>query len=136
MPKKSGASKPRGRPKGAKTMKKVNKKGAYKKTVKNQMVMRRAPIVETKQRVHSDVAQINGYPAGSFDPVNYTNPLNWRPLPPDDAFTNIPLRSWTRISHGFGENQCIGNNIFSKYLNMKLQVRFPDGSNITITAPC
>jgi len=98
------------------------------------MVMRRAPIVETKQRVHSDVAQINGYPAGSpqSDHVNAVNPLNWRALPPDDAFTNIPLRSWTRVSHGFGENQVIGNNLFSKYLNFKLQVRFPDGSDISV----
>jgi len=131
----------KGRPKGSRNkasggaravMRKQTKRGAYKKTVKSQLVMRRAPIVETKQRVHSDVAQINGYPAGSTDPVNYTNPLNWRPLPPDDAFTNIPLRSWTRISHGFGENQVIGNNLFSKYLNFKLQVRFPDGSDIQV----
>jgi hypothetical protein len=133
----------KGRPKGSRNksggggrpaavMRKQTKRGAYKKTVKSQLVMRRAPIVETKQRVHSDVAQINGYPAGSTDPVNYTNPLNWRPLPPDDAFTNIPLRSWTRISHGFGENQVIGNNLFSKFLNFKLQVRFPDGSDIQV----
>lgn len=130
----------RGRPKGSKNpkappkgvMKKVGKAGAYKKTVKSQMVMRRAPIVETKQRVHSDVAQINGYPAGSPEVVNQVNPLNWRLLPTDDAFTNIALRSWTRNTHGFGENQVIGNNIFSKYLNFKLQVRFPDGSDVKV----
>lgn len=92
------------------------------------MVMRRAPLVETKQRVHSDVAQINGYPVESAG--NITNPLNWRSLAPDDAFTNIPLRSWTRISQGFGENQCIGQSIFSKFLNFKLEVRFPDGKDI------
>jgi hypothetical protein len=124
----------RGRPKGSKNMKKVNARGAYNKTVKSQMVMRRAPLVETKQRVHSDVAQINGYPSGApqSDHVNAVNPLNWRVLPPDDAFTNIPLRSWTRISHGFGENQVIGNNLFSKYLNLKLEVKFPDGSDISV----
>lgn len=134
MPPKKSQSKGRGRPKGSKTMKKVSRTGAYKKTVKSQMVMRRAPIVETKQRVHSDVAQINGYPAGApqSDHTNAVNPLNWRALPPDDAFTNIPLRSWTRVSHGFGENQVIGNNLFSKYLNFKLQVRFPDGSDISV----
>lgn len=124
----------RGRPKGSKNMKKVNARGAYNKTIKSQMVMRRAPLVETKQRVHSDVAQINGYPSGApqSDHVNAVNPLNWRVLPPDDAFTNIPLRSWTRISHGFGENQVIGNNLFSKYLNFKLEVKFPDGSDVSV----
>lgn len=133
------AKKGRGRPKGStrptatgRPMLKQNKRGAYKKSVKSQMVMRRAPIVETKQRVHSDVAQINGYPAGSPEVVNQVNPLNWRLLPTDDAFTNIALRSWTRNTHGFGENQVIGNNIFSKYLNFKLQVRFPDDSKVKV----
>lgn len=112
--------------KKSKVMKKVGKKGAYKKRVKNQMVMRRAPIVETKQRVHSDVAEINGYPAGSVEVVNQVNPLNWRLLPVQTAFTNIALRSWTRNVHGFQENHVVGNNIFSKYLNFKIQFRFPD----------
>ena len=79
-----------------KPMKKVGKRGAYKKAVKNQMVMRRAPIVETKQRVHSDIATINGYLPGSNNPAeggNIVNPLNWRTLALDDAFTNDPLRS-------------------------------------------
>lgn len=114
------------------TMKKVSKRGAYKKNVKNQMVMRRAPMVETKQRVHSDVAVINGFPTGSTDPADTQNPLNWRSIPPEDAFTNIPLKAWQRISHGFGENQVIGNSLFSKYLNFKLQVRFPDGKDILV----
>ena len=126
----------RGRPKGSKNktkvMKKVGKRGAYKKTVKNQMVMRRAPMVETKQRVHSDIAIINGHPAGSADLVN---PLNWRTLATDDAFTSIPLRSWTRMSQGFGEYQCIGNSIFSKYLNFKLQFRFPRNEQIVLPDP-
>lgn len=128
MPAKKVTKVGRGRKKAGQAMKKVGKRGAYNKNVKSQMVMRRAPLVETKQRVHSDVAQINGYPVESAG--NITNPLNWRSLAPDDAFTNIPLRSWTRISQGFGENQCIGQSIFSKFLNFKLQVRFPDGKDI------
>lgn len=128
MPPKKVTQVGRGRKKAGQAMKKVGKRGAYNKNVKSQMVMRRAPLVETKQRVHSDVAQINGYPVESAG--NITNPLNWRSLAPDDAFTNIPLRSWTRISQGFGENQCIGQSIFSKFLNFKLEVRFPDGKDI------
>lgn len=131
-----------GRPKGSKnrkTMKKVGKLGAYRKSVKNQIVMRRAPVVETKQRVHSDIAQINGYPSGD-GASNIVNPLNWRQLVVDDAFTLLPLLSYYRNSHGFNEYNVIGNNIFSKYLNMKMQLRFPqneylsysdDGGNYT-----
>lgn len=113
--------------KGKRTMKKVSKKGAYKKSVKKQTVRRRAPIVETKQRVHSDIAHINGYYAGA---QNYTNPLNWKPLTTEDAFTLLPLASWCRISHGFQEYQCVGNSIFSKFLNLKLEVKFPDGDRV------
>ncbi|AXF52002.1 MAG: putative capsid protein [Cressdnaviricota sp.] len=119
-------------------MKKVGKKGAYKRNVKNQMVMRRAPIVETKQRVHSDVALINGFLPGNLPLAsggNIVNPLNWRTLSLDDAFTNVPLRSWQRNTHGFGELNVIGNSIFSKYLNFKLQVRFPRGEQLALPVP-
>lgn len=120
------------------TMKKVGKAGAYKKQVKNQLVMRRAPIVETKQRVHSDIALINGYPPGNLPLAsggNTVNPLNWRTLSLDDAFTNIPLRSWQRTSHGFEDYNVIGNNIFSKYLNFKMQIRFPRGEQLALPVP-
>jgi hypothetical protein len=92
MPVKKGVASQMGarRQGGKKVMKKVSKRGAYKKNVKNQMVMRRAPMVETKQRVHSDIAVVNGYPAGA---ANLVNPLNWRTLVADDAFTNDPSRS-------------------------------------------
>ena len=108
-------------------MKKVSKRGAYKPAVKKQMVRRRAAIVETKQRVHSDIAYLNGFLPGA---QNYTNPLNPKPIPVDDAFTLLPLRSWTRMSHGFEEYQCVGNNIFSKYLNLKVELQFPDGERV------
>lgn len=107
-----------------KTMKRVTKKGAYRKRVKNQIVMRRAPVVETKQRVHSDIAQINGFPSGAGS-GNIVNPLNWRTLVADDAFTILPMLSYYRNTHGFNEYNVIGNNIFSKYLNLKVQLRFP-----------
>lgn len=118
-------------------MKKVSKRGAYKKAVKQQTMRRRAAIVETKQRVHSDVAIVNGFLPGDHTggAVDPTQPLNWRALVADDAFTNIPLRSWTRISQGLGEDQCVGQNIFSKYLNFKMQLRFPDGKDVHVPLP-
>lgn len=120
-------------------MKKVTKKGAYKKNVKNQMTLRRAPIVETKQRVSSDVAQLNGFaPQDPADPVhsdNYAQPVNFRPIIPQDAFELIPLDSYYRNSHGFEEFNCIGNSIFSKFLKLKIQFRFPDNTNISLPVP-
>ena len=125
--------KPRSRPPSkATTVKKKTARGAYKKSAKDQMVLRRAPMVETKQRVHSDIATINGYAAGAD---NLVNPLNWRTIVVDDAFTNVPLRSWQRISHGFNEYQCVGNSIFSKFLNFKFQIRFPRGETLKLPDP-
>lgn len=125
----TGVQRRGGRARAPAYMKKVGKRRAYKKNVKNQLVTRRAPIVETKQRVHSDIALVNGYNPGAD---NLVNPLNWRTLVVDDAFTNIPLRSWTRISNGFQDYQCIGTSIFSKFLNMKMQLRFPRGEMISL----
>lgn len=125
----------RGRPAqrgGAQYVKKKTKRGAYKKSAKNQMAIRRAPIVETKQRVHSDIAAINGYLPGGGSLVN---PLNWRTLVTDDAFTLLPLSSYYRNSHGFNEWNVIGHNIFSKYLNLKMQLRFPQNELMTFTDP-
>ena len=46
----------------ATAMKKVTAKGAYKPKVKKQMIKRRAPLVETKQRDTASIALINGHP--------------------------------------------------------------------------
>ena len=124
----SSAYGPKGRRGGL--MKKVTRKGAYKKNVKNQLTLRRAPIVETKQRVSSDIARINGYEPGDNDVNNHNQPLNWRSIIVDDAFTMIPIDSFYRNVRGLEEYQMIGNTIFSKFLNMKFQFQFPEGKNI------
>lgn len=128
-----GRGRGRGRPGNVvKAMKKVNAKGAYKKNIKNQMALRRAPIVETKQRVSSDTARMNGFDPGSNLVTNTNQPLNWRSLVVDDAFTLIPIDSYYRMQRGLNEWEIIGSTIFSKFLNMKFQFQFPDGKNITM----
>ena len=133
MPKKG-----RGRPRGSKNkakatpMKKVTGKQAYNKNVKNQMSLRRAPIVETKQRVSSDIAHLNGFLPGSNSVGNEQQPLNWRSLVVDDAFTLVPIDSFYRFQRGLEEWECIGSTIFSKFLNMKFQFQFPEGKDITL----
>ena len=125
MPKKGAKTRSRATQTG-KPMRKVSKRGAYKKNVKRQMALRRAPIVETKQRVHSDIAIINNQ-------ENTTqNPLLFRALLPDDAFTLLNLQSYYRNQQGLQEYEVIGNNIFSKFLNLKTQFRFPKGEQITL----
>lgn len=114
-------------------MKKVSAKGAYKKNVKNQTSLRRAPIVETKQRVASDIARLNGFQPGDYSgPNSREQPLNWTVVPADDAFTFVPVESMMRMQRGLEEWECIGNSIFDKFLNSKFEFRFPDNKEITL----
>ena len=122
----------RGRPKGSKNVKKVTPKSAYKSNVKNQMALRRAPIVETKQRVASDIAQKNGFTPGGTAVTDREQPLNFRPILMDDAFTLVPIESFYRQQRGLEEDHILGSSIFSKFLNMKHEFKFPDGKDITL----
>lgn len=126
-----------------KTMKKVTVIGAYKPSVKKQMMRRRAPLVETKQRTHSIIASLNGHDAYVRDPEgdpltvqpfltegDVKQPMNWRRILNDDAFTNIPLQSFLRNQRGLQDYQMIGDQLTSKWLNLRLEVRFPQGEII------
>jgi len=135
MPRKSANKNPKTTSKsvrrGRKPMRKVTAKQAYAKSVKNQMAFRRAPLVETKQRVAADTARIvYGSPAAATEtPVvelfNSHQPLNWRAVHGQSAFDNIPVDPWLRMVQGLDEDQIIGRNYFSKFLKAKLEFRFP-----------
>jgi len=134
----------RGRPKGSRNrkskpqvMKKVKTtRKAYSKPVRNQMMMRRAGVVETKVRVDSDTAAQNGH----TEENDWDQPLAWKPLGYSslqdvanlgtNAFGWIPLSSFTRNSRGLGDDKMIGNNLTSKYLKVKAQFRFPNNQYI------
>jgi len=129
------------------TMKKVSKRGAYKKGVKNQMILRRAPIVETLQRTSSIVASRNGHgvykmpetqdPNGIQTHFTYGDPqqpLNWHIVPNDDAFYNIPLSSFLRIQRGLRTDEFTGDQLTAKWLNTRIEVNFPNGEIIQPSA--
>lgn len=114
-----------------KYMKKTTKTGAYKKQRKKQMMLRRAPVVEMKTRNHASVEEQNGYEIND-NPITGNNPLKWRSVPTDDAFSLIPLDSYYRMSQGLKESQCIGKSITSRWLQLRTEFRFPYGGNITL----
>eukprot|EP01045_Picozoa_sp_COSAG04_P027234 COSAG04_NODE_3946_length_2405_cov_66.168690_1_plen_391_part_00 len=98
-----------------------NFKQANKKGMKNQMMLRRQPLVETKQRVESDIAFMNGHNTEH----DWTNPLAYRPISVANAFTLLPIECFTRQSQGFQEWNMIGSSITSKWLKTKIDFRFP-----------
>ena len=129
-----------------KSMKKTTARGAYKKNVKNQMIIRRAPLVETKQRTSSIITSLNGHGVSvmpeSQDPNGTQSyltdgdakqPLNWRLVPNDDAFYNIPLDVFNRNQRGLKDFQMIGDTITAKWLNTRVEIRFPAGEIINRT---
>lgn len=105
-----------GKPKRAK----YNKRPVYKRKFnKKKMVRSRAPIVETKSRIQSEITTVGG---GTIP-----DPTNFKAL--SGVFTFLPLHAWTFMEQGLGEDQMIGQSVFSKYLNAKIQVRMAGGSN-------
>lgn len=112
-------------------MKKTTARGAYKKARKNQMVKRRAPMVETKRRVHGIITSLNSAVDGTPS-ANYQDTVGGLSIPNNDAFTLLNLASYMRNSHGFLEHNVLGDSLFSKYLKLKLQIRWPEGMDMIV----
>ena len=124
-----GVKRTRTRVKGA--MKKTTTKGAYKKARVKNMVKRRNPMVETKKRVHGVITAMNTS-SGGVPSANYQDTVGGLTIPNNDAFTLLNLASYYRNSHGFGEHNVIGDALFSKYLKLKIQMRFPEGTSMIV----
>lgn len=94
--------------------------GKAKRTVsKKAMVKSRRAIVETKSRIQSDL----------FTQGAATIPQPKTFVPIDGVFKFLPLHAYTFMEQGLGEDQMLGQSIFSKYLNAKVQIRFQGGAN-------
>lgn len=116
---------------GRKYVTKKSTKGAYKMAAKKQMVKRNAPMKETKRRVHGIITAMNTS-SGGVPSANYQDTVGGLSIPNNDAFTLLNLASFYRASHGFGEHNIIGDAIFSKYLKLKIQMRFPEGTSMIV----
>ena len=91
-----------------------------KKLSKKQMIKSRQPLVETKSLVQSEQAGTGGY--------MIVPPTDFVDMP--GVFYNLPLHAYTTMEQGLGEDKMIGQSIFSRYLNAKVQIRFPGGANL------
>lgn len=88
------------------------------KIAKKQMIKSRQPLVETKSRIQSEIS------TGLFivDPKEFISATA--------VFTPLPLHVYTNMDQGVGEDQMLGQSVFSRYLNAKVQIRFPGGENV------
>lgn len=98
-------------------MKKTTRKGAYAKNKKAAFQKRRAPMVETKSRTREDV--VAQYP-DMTDRMDFTTY--------DTGHLHINPDSFLCMTQGLDEHDCIGRSVYSRYLNLKLSVRWPQAS--------
>lgn len=89
-----------------------------KKVAKQAMIKSRQPLVETKSRIQSEIALGTQIPqCKDFKSLNA-------------VFNLLPLHAYTCMEQGIGEHQMLGNSVMSRYLNAKVQIRFPGGQNL------
>lgn len=108
-----------------KYVKKTTRRGAYKPARKKQMMIRRAPFVETKSRTHEEIYTSGVLP---LDPTDFNTIPNSDGQDPQTV-TNLPVWSICSQKQGLGEDQIIGLSCYAKYLKAKLQFKLPDGAN-------
>lgn len=129
-----------------KNMKKTTSKGAYKPNRKKQMVIRRAPVVESKKDERYEWTGKGYIDAGPGLSV-YTDNLLFRDLTigdnPSGADPAVPQHLVGDIPHtflyrtqGFGATDMVGESVFVKYLKMKFEFKLPADSGLIHFPQC
>lgn len=96
-----------------KPMKRTTRKGAYSRVAKKNMMIRRAPFVETKSKTSEEVRS---------DFTSESDHLAYTVYNTEHVHMNpTTFLLWKQ---GLQEHQCIGNSVYAKYLKMKLSFRF------------
>ena len=95
-------------------MKKTTRRGAYNPRRKKAMIARRAPFVETKSKTYEDLQAEYPHMLDHLAFTERTTPHRF--MNPEVFYIH---------QQGLDEHQVIGKSIYAKYLNMKLQFRFP-----------
>lgn len=118
---------PRGRPHPTR-MRKVSKRGAYRKGQKRNFINKRAAVVETKRKTYEDMS--GGLPGFWNDPAAAAIVF---PVKNDYTVRNAVVSHLNPLtyyfwSQGLNQAQHIGQCITVKNVNMKIQFRFPQPS--------
>ena len=102
-------------------MRKVSKKGAYKKNQKKNFMRKRAAVVETKRKTQEDLRAVGFFAGTGTNPID--DHLQWTVYNTEHIHMNpLTYYCW---SQGLDQSQHIGQSVTVKHLNQKVQVRFP-----------
>jgi len=114
-------------------LKRTTKKGAYKKNIKRNFQVRRAPFVETKSQDTEQVITRLGI-TGTESVLGLRNSLLPLELQNATALTVLPLQPYVLNSQGITDETIVGTSIYSKYLKAKVEFELPYGDD-TIRHP-
>lgn len=105
-------------------MRKVTKRGAYKKAQKKNFMRKRAAVVETKRKTAESLRDNSFWVGASIDaPALFEDTLQFKVTNSEIVHINPKTYYWW--SQGLDQSQHIGQCVNVKYLNQKIQVRFP-----------
>ena len=122
-------------------LRKTTRKGAYKKRNKQAFAIRRRPFVETKRQTDEILAGKNGEITGAVKdgirnpvvPLELTNGTN---TPGGEEELNfLPVHTFLSMNKGFEGSDMIGQSVYSRFLQARLEFELPSGSN-QIQHPC
>jgi len=105
-------------------MRRVTKLGAYRPSQKKNFMRKRSAVVETKRKTLEELRQANYFAGTGTNPIadhtaftaHNTEHVHMNPL------------TYYLWSQGLGQDQHIGQSVTCKFLNMKIQCRFPQPS--------
>ena len=106
--------------KGRAKQRRKNPPTRKRKVAKKAMIKSRQPLVETKSRIQSEITTGEGTPQ---------IPQCKEFVAVQGVFHNLPVSAYWNMDQGTGEDRMLGQSIFSRYLNAKVQIRFPGGAN-------
>lgn len=101
----------------------TRRRAAYKKNAKKAFMIKRAPLVETKK---CELQDIVGDEIGDFE---IPETLGFKQVVNDTNVHYFVPYNYYSMTQGTAQHQMLGNDIFCKYLNMKIAIRFPQGAN-------
>ena len=124
------------------------KKAPYRKWKKRRMNNKLRPIVEGKMR--DQQLQILGDGSNTLDMPDPTNESTWNLSSPgsdpttmkandhfekweNNGFRLIPLYAFTSMNQGLHSDAMIGRNLYSRYVNLKLELKLPGYASLETT---
>jgi hypothetical protein len=112
-------------------MRKTSKTGAYARSKKKAMSIRRNPIVEQKTRTSEEIFVRQKAMATTQTWVKQTV-MNYTPTNDDNAYTPLQLTPYTHMSQGLEEDSMVGRSVYAKYMHIKVHFTFPKGDDIPV----